>query len=105
MAQIRYERYEADVEVAFAEEKDVSVIGVTALESLGYRVNPITEKLEYIGLLAAQPISIAVFHCESCAAQFTLEQSGWHLVAKPCNKTSEAYGVRFPPQTPKNWRI
>ena len=49
---IRYEAYETDVEVVFAEEKDVPVLGVTALESLGYRVNPVTEKLEYIGLLA-----------------------------------------------------
>jgi len=54
LATIKYEQYEADVEVVFAEEKDVSVLGATALESLGYRVNPITEKLEYIGLLAAQ---------------------------------------------------
>ena len=53
LATIRYEEQEADVEVVFGEEKDVPVLGVTALESLGYRVNPFTGKLEYIGLLAA----------------------------------------------------
>ncbi len=39
-------------EVVMAEETDGSVMGVTTLESLGFRVNPITGKLEYIGLLA-----------------------------------------------------
>ena len=52
VATIGYEEYEADVEVVFAEEKDIPVLGATALESLGYRVNPITGELEYIGLLA-----------------------------------------------------
>ena len=52
LATIKYEEHEADVEVVFAEEKDVPVLGATALESLGYWVNPITGKLEYIGLLA-----------------------------------------------------
>lgn len=52
LATVAYEDYEVDVEVVFAEEKDMPVLGVTALESLGYRVNPLTGKLEYIGLLA-----------------------------------------------------
>ncbi len=52
MVTIKYDEHEADVEVVFAEEKDTPVLGVVALESLGYRVNPITGKLEYVGLLA-----------------------------------------------------
>lgn len=49
---VEYEGLEAVSEVVFAEETDGSVMGVTTLESLGFRVNPITGKLEYIGLLA-----------------------------------------------------
>jgi len=49
---VEYNGLEAVSEVVFAEEKDGSVMGVTTLESLGFRVNPITGKLEYIGLLA-----------------------------------------------------
>lgn len=49
---VEYDGFEAVSEVVFAEETDGSVMGVTTLESLGYRVNPITGKLEYIGLLA-----------------------------------------------------
>ncbi len=43
---------EADVEVVFAEEGDAQVLGVVALESLGYIVNPITGRLEYVGYIA-----------------------------------------------------
>jgi len=49
---LEYEGLEAVSEVVFAEEGDGSVMGVTTLESLGFRVNPLTGKLEYIGLLA-----------------------------------------------------
>ena len=52
IATIKYNEHEADVEVVFAEEKDTPVLGVIALENLGYRINPITGKLEYVGLLA-----------------------------------------------------
>lgn len=51
-AYIGYAQSEASVEVVFAEEGDIPVLGVVALESLGYRVNPITAQLEYICLLA-----------------------------------------------------
>jgi len=49
---IEFEGNEADVEGVFAEESDAEVLGVIALESLGYTVNPITNKLEYIGYIA-----------------------------------------------------
>ena len=49
---MEYEGLEAVSEVVFAEEGDGSVMGVTTLESLGFRINPTTGKLEYIGLLA-----------------------------------------------------
>ncbi|RLE54262.1 MAG: hypothetical protein DRJ40_11370 [Thermoprotei archaeon] len=52
LATIEYEGHEADVEVVFAEESDAQVLGVIALENLGYRVNPVTGKLEYIGYIA-----------------------------------------------------
>lgn len=48
---VRYRDEEAIVEVVFAIDGDSQVLGVTALESLGYRVNPATGKLEYIRLL------------------------------------------------------
>ena len=43
---------EADVEVVFAEEGDGEVLGVVALESLGYAVNPVTGEVEYVGYIA-----------------------------------------------------
>jgi len=52
VAVVEYEGLETVAEIVFAEESDGSVMGVTTLESLGFRVNPITGKLEYIGLLA-----------------------------------------------------
>ena len=36
-ATIRYDGAKADVEVVFGEDKDAEVLGVTALESLGYQ--------------------------------------------------------------------
>jgi predicted aspartyl protease len=49
---IRYEGYEGDVEVVFAEEGDAQVLGVTALEIWGLEVDPVTGKLKYVGHLA-----------------------------------------------------
>jgi len=49
---VEYDGIEAVSEVVFAGEEDGSVMGVTTLESLGFRANPIAAKLEYIGLLA-----------------------------------------------------
>jgi predicted aspartyl protease len=49
---VKYGGEETIVEAVFAIDRDAQVLGVTALESLGYRVNPISGKLEYIGLLA-----------------------------------------------------
>lgn len=51
-ATIRYDGTEADVEVVFGEDKDAEVLGVTALESLGYEVDPITTQLRRSSLLA-----------------------------------------------------
>jgi predicted aspartyl protease len=49
---LKYGGEEAFAEAVFATAEDAQVLGVTALEGLGYRVNPVTAKLEYIGLLA-----------------------------------------------------
>ena len=51
-ATIRYDGAEADVEVVFGEDKDAEVLGVTALESLGYQVDPVTTQLRRSSLLA-----------------------------------------------------
>lgn len=51
-ARVKYGEHETVVEVVMAEEGDVAVLGVVALESMGYRVNPVTGQLEYVGLLA-----------------------------------------------------
>lgn len=52
VATIRYEEYEGDVEVVFAESGDAEVLGATALETLGLEVDPVTGKLKYVGHLA-----------------------------------------------------
>ena len=52
LATIEIDGNEADVEVVFAEESDAQMLGVVALESLGYVVNPLTGKLEYVGYIA-----------------------------------------------------
>jgi len=49
---IRYGEYEGDVEVVFAEDGDAQVLGVTALETLGLEVDPLTGTLRYVGHLA-----------------------------------------------------
>jgi len=52
VAGVKYDSREAIVDVVVAAERDAQVLGVTTLESLGYRMNPMTEKPEYVGLLA-----------------------------------------------------
>jgi clan AA aspartic protease len=52
VAVIRYGEYEGDVEVIFAEDGDAQVLGVTALETLGLEVDPLTGTLRYVGHLA-----------------------------------------------------
>ncbi len=49
---IRYEGYEGDVEVVFGESGDAEVLGVTALETLGLEIDPVSGKLKYVGHLA-----------------------------------------------------
>ena len=49
LATIRYEDYEGDVEVVFGEPGDAEVLGVTALETLGLEVDPVSGKLRYVG--------------------------------------------------------
>ena len=51
-ATVRYDGAEADVEVVFGEESDAEVLGVTALESLGLQIDPVTLKLNRSSLLA-----------------------------------------------------
>ncbi len=51
-ATIRYDGAEADVEVVFGQEEDAEVLGVTALESLGFQVDPVTMQLRRSSLLA-----------------------------------------------------
>jgi predicted aspartyl protease len=52
VATVRYEDYEGDVEVVFAERGDAQVLGVTALETPGLEVDPITGRLRYVRHLA-----------------------------------------------------
>jgi len=49
---VRYDGTESDIEVVFAEDGDGEVLGVTALESLGYQVDPVTNELHRSSLLA-----------------------------------------------------
>lgn len=49
---IGYDGAEGAAEVVFAEEGDAEVLGVTALEGLGYEVDPITRRLRRSSLLA-----------------------------------------------------
>lgn len=43
---------EGDIEVVFVEKGDAEVLGVTALEGLGYEVDPVTRQLHRSNLLA-----------------------------------------------------
>ncbi len=49
---VRFDGSEADIEVVFAHKGDAEVLGVTALESLGYQVDPVSNRLRHTGLLA-----------------------------------------------------
>jgi predicted aspartyl protease len=51
-ATIRFGGSEADIEVVFATGSDAEVLGVTALESLGYLVDPVSNELRPSSLLA-----------------------------------------------------
>ncbi len=44
--------HEVTTDVVFAEAGDAAVLGVADMERLGFRVNPVTRELEYVGLLA-----------------------------------------------------
>jgi predicted aspartyl protease len=48
---IKYKEAMAGVTVIFAEEKDTPVLGATALEALGYQVDPTTKQLKPVELL------------------------------------------------------
>lgn len=48
---IRYEKVRAGATVLFAEEEDTPVLGATALEALGYQVDPTTRQLKPTELL------------------------------------------------------
>lgn len=50
-ALVKYGDVQAGVTVLFAEEKDVAVLGATALEALGYQVDPVTKQLKPVELL------------------------------------------------------
>src|SRR5207245_2359143 len=52
IAIIRHDGVEGAVEVVFGKDKDAQVLGVTALEGLGYQVDPVTNKLLRSNLLA-----------------------------------------------------
>lgn len=48
---IEYAEVYAGATVVFAEEKDTPVLGATALEALGYQVDPVTKQLKPTELL------------------------------------------------------
>jgi predicted aspartyl protease len=48
---MRYESVEAGVTVAFGDETDPAVMGVTALESMGYDVDPTAGELHRVDML------------------------------------------------------
>jgi predicted aspartyl protease len=50
-AVVEYEGKRAVVPVIFGDPEDTPVLGATALESLGYQLDPITKKLKPIELL------------------------------------------------------
>jgi len=50
-ATIQYDGIEADIEVVFGREGDAEVLGVTALDGLGFQVDPITKELRRSCLL------------------------------------------------------
>jgi len=48
---INYDKAYAGITVIFAEERDTPVLGATALEALGYQVDPVTKQLKPTELL------------------------------------------------------
>jgi len=48
---VNYAKAYAGITVIFAEEKDTPVLGATALEALGYQVDPVTKQLKPTELL------------------------------------------------------
>lgn len=48
---IEYQGHRAAAPVIFGEPQDMPVLGVTALESLGYELDPVTKKLKPVELL------------------------------------------------------
>jgi len=52
LAVIRYDGSEGAAEVVFGEDTDADVLGVTALEGLGYQVDPVSNQLRRSSLLA-----------------------------------------------------
>jgi clan AA aspartic protease len=48
---VEYEGRRAIVPVIFGDSGDIPVLGVTALESLGYQLDPVTKKLKPVELL------------------------------------------------------
>ena len=49
---IRYKGVEGAVELVFGAAKDAQVLGITALEGLGFLVDPVTDELRHSSLLA-----------------------------------------------------
>lgn len=50
-AEIEYEGHRAGITVIFGQIQDTPILGVTALESLGYELDPVTRKLKPVELL------------------------------------------------------
>ena len=48
---VEYEERRAVVPIVFGEPEDIPVLGATALESLGYQIDPVSRKLKPIELL------------------------------------------------------
>jgi predicted aspartyl protease len=50
-AAVEYGERRAVVPIVFGESEDIPVLGATALESLGYQVDPISKRLKPIELM------------------------------------------------------
>ena len=50
-ALIKYSEVQAGVTIVFAEGEDTPVLGATALEALGFQVDPVTKQLKPVELL------------------------------------------------------
>ena len=51
VVRMRYDNSVADVTVIFGAEDDPPIMGVTALESLGYQVDPVARRLNRVDML------------------------------------------------------